>query len=126
MPTENPNLENTTPEEKDKISNTPINTNRKYKDGTYTAIGGYISPAGEETVEITLVVKNDVVISGTSVTKATNPVSVKLQNLFKDGFNEVVAGKSIDELSLTVVNGSSLTPKGFMDALMKIKEQAIS
>ncbi len=36
----------------------------------------------------------------------------------------VVVGKKIDEVQLTKVAGSSLTPKGFMDALEKVKTEA--
>jgi 23S rRNA (uracil1939-C5)-methyltransferase len=45
------------------------------------------------------------------------------ENVPTDFFIQVV-GKNIEELNLTVVNGSSLTPKGFMDALAKIKVDA--
>ncbi|KXK09170.1 MAG: hypothetical protein UZ21_OP11001000228 [Microgenomates bacterium OLB22] len=47
-----------------------------------------------------------------------------MQGLFAEGYKTQVVGKSIDELKLDVVNGSSLTPKGFEDALQKIKTEA--
>ena len=47
-----------------------------------------------------------------------------MQGNFKAGFSELVVGKPVDQVSLSVVNGSSLTPKGFMDALAKIKAEA--
>ena len=102
----------------------PVATNRKYRDGTYTSTGRYTSPAGQEEVQITLVIKDDAVSSGTFVGKAVNPGSVKNQTLFKEGFDQYVVGKNVDDLQLEVVNGSSLTPKGFMDALSKIKVEA--
>jgi hypothetical protein len=49
-----------------------------------------------------------------------------MQGKFKEGFEEAVVGKPLDEIALTVVNGSSLTPKGFMDALTKVKLEAAS
>lgn len=101
---------------------TPVNT--KYKDGSYTATGMYSSPAGQEEVEITLTVSNDTVTAAKFVGKASNPGSVKNQELFDKGFKQLVVGKPIDSINLTVVNGSSLTPKGFMDALLKIKSEA--
>lgn len=96
----------------------------KYKDGTYSADGEYSSPAGKESVGITLVIKNDIVTDATFTPKATNDASIKLQAMFAAGYKAQVVGKNIDSISLTVVNGSSLTPKGFMDALVKIKAQA--
>ena len=38
----------------------------------------------------------------------------------------MVVGKNIDEVAITKVAGSSLTPKGFTDALEKIKADAKS
>ena len=102
---------------------TPVEK-KKYKDGTYSATGSYVSPAGPEQVELSLVIKDDKVVSANFVGKGTNPTTMKLQGLFKAGFSTYVVGRNIDEISLTVVNGSSLTPKGFTDALLKIKNEA--
>lgn len=96
----------------------------EYKDGEYTATGNYKSPAQEEAVEIVVTLADGVVTDAVFTGKATNQVSQKLQGQFAEGFKEEVIGKSIDEINLTVVNGSSLTPKGFMDALEKVKEEA--
>jgi len=102
----------------------PAATESGYKDGAYSSTGTYVSPAGQEEVDITLTLQGGVVASAVFVGKATNPGSVKNQGLFKAGFELQVVGKPIDSINLTVVNGSSLTPKGFMDALMKIKAEA--
>lgn len=104
---------------------TPVVT-RKYKDGAYSADGAYTSPAGQETVSVSFVIKDDIIVESEFFGNATNPASKRLQGQFADGFKQHVVGKSIDSISLTVVNGSSLTPKGFMDALLKIKSQAQS
>lgn len=106
-------------------SNTPA-TARKYKDGTYSADGNYVSPAGKEAVSVSINIKNNIVTDASFIGKATNPGSKKMQENFSAGFKQFVVGKSVDSISLTVVNGSSLTPKGFMDALSKIKTQAQS
>lgn len=95
-----------------------------YADGTYTAEGTYKSPAGQETVHVTLVLKDDVITSATFKGDATNARSIQMQGAFATGFEEAVVGKDIDTLSLSVVNGSSLTPGGFMNAVAKIKAEA--
>jgi uncharacterized protein with FMN-binding domain len=95
-----------------------------YKNGVYAAKGSYASPAGGETVDITLTVVGDTITNATFKGEATNPASVNWQGKFSQGFTQVVVGKKVDELSLSVVNGASLTPKGFMDAVSKIKVQA--
>lgn len=97
---------------------------QKYKDGTYTQKGVYNSPAGSESVNVTVTVKDGVVTNSTFKGEATNKASIFNQQKFADGFTGMVVGKPIDSIALTVVNGSSLTPTGFMDALNKIKSQA--
>ncbi|MBP9718955.1 MAG: FMN-binding protein [Candidatus Levybacteria bacterium] len=95
-----------------------------YKDGTYASTGDYLSPGGEEQVDVSLTLKNGVVEDVTFTPKATRPNSVKFQGKFASGYKNLVVGKNIDEVKLDVVSGSSLTPKGFNDALEKIKEDA--
>ena len=96
----------------------------KYADGTYTASGDYSSPAGAEQVTVTLTLKDNVVTEVSSTSSAENPKSQSFQKQFAEGVASAVVGKPIGSIALTVVNGSSLTPKGFMDALEKIKEEA--
>ncbi len=109
------------------VTNIPVTTNvNKYKNGTYSAEGLYVTPAGPEKVNITVTLENNLITSALFKGNATNPNSVKWQGEFSEGFTTEVVGKNIDEVELTVVNGSSLTPKGFLDALEKIKAEAIA
>lgn len=102
----------------------PAAESQTYEDGTYNATGAYSSPAGQESVEVTLVLKDDMVTAATFKGNATHPTSKLNQQKFAAGYEVLVVGKSLDSISLTVVNGSSLTPKGFMDALADIKADA--
>lgn len=95
-----------------------------YRDGTFSATGEYNSPAGEETIDVSLTLKDGVVTDATFTGNATNPRSVAMQGNFEAGYKALVVGKSLDDLNLTVVNGSSLTPHGFMDAVADIKAEA--
>ena len=95
-----------------------------YKSGTYTAEGSYNSPAGLDTIDVTVTLVNDVITDATVVAKAEHPESRQYQNKFISGFKQYVVGKNIDEVSLSRVSGASLTPKGFTDALSKIKLEA--
>jgi uncharacterized protein with FMN-binding domain len=97
---------------------------QSYKDGTYSATGNYDSPGGPEQIEVSLTLKNGQVTESTYKGDATLGKSQKYQETFGQGYQTLVVGKSIDQLSLDVVNGASLTPKGFMDAVEKIKAQA--
>lgn len=95
-----------------------------YKDGTYSATGMYQSPAGKEEIGISITLQNGVITDTTFTPKATNEVSIKLQGMFANGYKAVVVGKTLDEVKLDKVSGSSLTPKGWNDAIEKIKLEA--
>jgi hypothetical protein len=97
-----------------------------YADGRYSQIGEYTSPGGEEELGVTLTLQNNLIQEVEVEVKATQPISKKMQIDFAENYREMVIGKSIDEVKLVKVSGSSLTPKGFNDALEKIKEQARS
>lgn len=118
--TEAPQVQTTTTEDKE----VQTENQGEYADGTYGKSGLYTSPAGSEEVAISITLKDDIVTDATFKGAATNPGSVKNQEKFAQGFKDVVVGKPIDSIALTVVNGSSLTPKGFMDALEQIKTEA--
>lgn len=108
------------------IPTSPKEQPSAYKDGTYTAAGAYASPGGPESIDVTLTLKGGIVTSASVVGHATLGKSKGYQDLFAQGFTELVVGKSIDSVSLSVVNGSSLTGRGFNDAVAKMKAQAKS
>ena len=96
----------------------------EYKDGTYTAVGNYTSPGGQEQLGVTLTLADGVITGSEVEVKATRPISKTRQTDFAANYKSFVEGKNIDEVSLTKVSGSSLSPKGFNDAVEQIKEQA--
>lgn len=101
-------------------------TQGSYADGEYSAEGMYITPGGPRNINISLTIENGVVTNSTFEGLATDPTSQRFQQEFGDNYQPMIVGKSIDEVQLTKVSGSSLTPQGFMDALQKIKTQAQS
>ena len=103
---------------------TPATNYGNYKDGIYSATGNYNSPQGNERVAVTVTLKNNIVTDTTFNGQSSSRRSQSYMNKFSSGFSTLVIGKPIDQVSLTVVNGSSLTPIGFMNALAKIKAQA--
>lgn len=97
-----------------------------YENGTYEVVGDYRSPAGPEHINVSLTLTDGVITEAEVVSPATHPTTKKMQALFIGGYRSFVIGKNIDEVELTKVSGSSLTPKGFNDAVSKIKAQASS
>jgi uncharacterized protein with FMN-binding domain len=104
-------------------TDTPVATS-PYKDGTYSTTGVYASPAGEEKFDISLTLSNGIITDATFTGYATNPASINNQGRFAQGFTAQVVGKPLNELKLSVVNGASLTTKGFMDVVDTIKQDA--
>lgn len=105
-------------------TNDTTKENNKYKNGTYTKMGDYVSPGGPEQIEVTVTVIDGVITDATVVAKATLAGSVKMQNAFIGGFKEFVIGKNIEEIKLDKVAGSSLTPKGFNEAIQEVMQEA--
>ncbi|MEI6511309.1 MAG: hypothetical protein WCO25_04685 [Candidatus Uhrbacteria bacterium] len=95
-----------------------------YKDGVYSTTGNYAAPSGQESIDVTLTVKDGAITAAAVKANAENPVSKKFQDGFVTGCQMMVVGQKLSDLSLSNVSGSSLTPKGFNDALAEIRTQA--
>ena len=101
-------------------------TTGSYADGTYTESADYTSPGGTETVEVTVTLADGIITEVEAVGDGDNPNSKRYQSEFAGGIADVVVGKSIDEISVDKVAGSSLTSAGFNDAIDAIKADAAS
>lgn len=97
-----------------------------YRDGEYQATGSYITPGGPREVAVVLTLEDGVITGSEFEGLATDPTSQRFQGEFADNYEAIVVGKNIEEVQLTKVSGSSLTPQGFMNALEQIKNQAQS
>ncbi len=95
-----------------------------YRNGEYTAVGNYNSPGGAETVGVKVTLMDDVVTAVSLTPNATRPVSLKMQQAVSASLSSLVVGKKLNEVTLDKVSGSSLTPKGWNDAVAKIKVSA--
>ncbi|MDQ1595240.1 MAG: hypothetical protein QOH40_1796 [Arthrobacter pascens] len=96
-----------------------------YKDGTYSADGTYKSPNGTETVGVQLTLANGTVSAVEITEHPSNPNTRKFQGQFAGGIAAQVVGKSLDEIKVSKVAGSSLTSGGFNQAVEEIKSQAV-
>jgi len=111
----------TTPEE----TTAPSTKESGYKDGTYTAGGEYQSPAGKETMQVSITLKDGLVSAVTLTPAATDPTSLQIQQMVAGELPKLVVGKSLDAIGgYATINGASLTPKGFDVALAQIRTLA--
>lgn len=95
-----------------------------YKAGDYEAEGSYQNPGGESSVKVSLTLESDGTISAVDVTPEASGTSRQYQEKFVSGISAEVKGKSIDDLNVGKVAGSSLTSGGFNAAVETIKDEA--
>ncbi|MFF3851287.1 hypothetical protein [Streptomyces sp. NPDC002328] len=93
-----------------------------YADGEFEAEGWYGNLPSSIGVTVTLA---DDRITAVKVTPhATDETSLALQKRFAAAVPRLVVGKDIDSVRLDRVAGNSGTPKGFNEALARIKAEA--
>lgn len=90
------------------------------RDGSYSAIGEYVNPAGRSKVKVDIVLNSGVVTALSVTPEAENATSRQFQQKFVSGVDALVVGKRIDSLHVDKVAGSSLTQKGFEQAVAEI------
>lgn len=95
-----------------------------YTDGSYTEDGSYLSPAGQQSVTVELTLASDKITAITVTPHATDPTARGYQTMFVQGISAEIVGKSIDQLNVSRVAGSSLTSGGFNKAIAAIKSDA--
>ncbi|HSX30125.1 MAG TPA: FMN-binding protein [Candidatus Saccharimonadales bacterium] len=95
-----------------------------FKNGTFSANSSYNTPGGTEGIAVTITL-NGGTISDVSISlHANNRESVEYQDRFASHYKSFVVGKNIGDVQLSGVSGSSLTSRGFNDALAQIEQQA--
>ena len=95
-----------------------------YADGDYSAEGSYSNPGGESTVKVDLTISDGTISDVTVTPEAKNGTSKQYQEKFAGGVSGEVVGKSLDDVKVSKVAGSSLTSGGFNKAIEQIKTDA--
>ncbi len=90
----------------------PADTTSLNSTKVVTKTVGYVSPAGQEEIEVTLNISNNTITSVLVKPMATNEISKKLQTGFAHEI-KIAVGKPITAFSLDAVGGASLTTKAF-------------
>jgi uncharacterized protein with FMN-binding domain len=108
------------------VNATPASSVSSYKDGTYSAEGNYYTPESNETINVSVTLKDGVITDTSAGGIVHNRDSRMYQMMFLNNYKVYVVGKKIDNVRLSRVSGSSLTSQGFNSAIDQIKRQALS
>lgn len=95
-----------------------------YKNGSYAASSSYYVPHSNETIDVSLTLKNGVIADISIQNSASDHVSAQYQKDFASVYKSYVVGKKLSELQLGIVAGASDTTQGFDDALSQIASKA--
>jgi uncharacterized protein with FMN-binding domain len=95
-----------------------------YTPGTYEGSGSYSNPGGTSEVDVSITLGDGGVIDDVTVTPKASGTSRQYQEKFAGGIADEIVGKSIDDIDVTKVAGSSLTSGGFNEAVEQIKSEA--
>jgi hypothetical protein len=110
------------PASSDSTSAAPAAT---YKAGTYSASGSYRTPQTNESINVSLSIAADGMVTDSSVQQTPASRESRLyQADFKDNYRQYVVGKKLADINIGRVSGSSLTSIGFKEALNQIESQA--
>ena len=95
-----------------------------YKAGAYSASSSYYVPHGNETIDVSLTLKNGIVADVSIQNSESDRVSARYQSDFASVYKSYVVGKKISGLQVGIVAGASDTTQGFDDALSQIASKA--
>jgi hypothetical protein len=103
----------------------PEAEDHSYTDGIYSALGGYSSPGGPQSINVAVQLKNDSVAWVMVTPSSFIGEAGEFQARFAEDIRGEVLGKDIDLITVARVAGSSLTSVAFNDALSRIKSHAV-
>jgi uncharacterized protein with FMN-binding domain len=87
-----------TTEDTSATTKTTDTSSAHYKNGTYTAVGTYEAPPGEEKIGVTVTLKDGVITESSLDKLGKAPMSQKMQSAFESGYKELVIGKNINDI----------------------------
>lgn len=103
---------------------TPVAASSGYKDGTYTKTAGYSVPHDQNSITVTIVVKNGAITSVSDNHDYGSNESSRYISRFDSAISSKVVGQKLGSVSLSRVGGASLTTNGFLSALSAITKDA--
>jgi hypothetical protein len=104
------------------VSTAPAATSTQSTETTPSS--DYFVPHGNESIKVSLTLKDGVVTSSNVQNSEGDPDSARFQEDFASSYKSFVVGKKISDVRLGAIAGASDTAQGFNDALEQITSQA--
>jgi len=101
-----------------------VTASTTFTDGTYNANSTYDSPGGNQSIAVSITLKDGIVTDTSVQGQANDGDARQYQADFVNAYKPLVVGKKITDIKLSRVSGSSLTSQGFNNALQQIESQA--
>lgn len=95
-----------------------------FRDGRYSATGRYLTPGGDESIRVTVRIRDGLVTETAAETEALSPTARQFQDQFGVHVADRAVGRPLATLSVSAVAGASLTSTGFNNALAQIRMSA--
>lgn len=99
-------------------------TTSAYHDGSYSASSSYYVPNGNESIRVTLTLKDGAIADASIQNSEGDQQSASYQEQFASVYRSYVVGRKISGLRIGIVAGASDTSLGFQDALSQIASKA--
>ena len=95
-----------------------------YKDGTYTKTANYTVPRDQNSITVTITIKDGVITNVSDQYDYSSDESKHYIGRFDSAISGKVVGQKLGNVSLSRVGGASLTTGGFASALSAITKDA--
>lgn len=106
--------------------NSSSTTASSFKDGTYSASVNYIAHRHNESIQVTLKIKDNIISSSELEQSMSDRESQQYQTEFEQLYKSRVVGKKLDQVSISRIAGASDTSEAFMTAVRQIQNKAQS
>ena len=95
-----------------------------YRDGSYSAVGRYATPGGDESIGVTVQIVHQRITAVAVAVEAKSPTARQFQEQFSTRILPAIVSKDLASVGVSRVAGASLTSLGFNNALQKIRTNA--
>ena len=95
-----------------------------YRDGSFSAVGRYATPGGDESIGVTVQIAHQRITAVAVAVEAKSPTAMQFQEQFSTRILPAIVSRDLASAGVSRVAGASLTSLGFNNALQQIRTNA--